>query len=85
MILMKPVNRIRRRGSFGRGDENENSWVQIKKLVPEFEPSRNICVFLNLVVVVQSLGHISEKAMAPHSVLLPGKPHGQRSLVGCSP
>ena len=26
-----------------------------------------------------------EKAMAPHSVLLPGKSHGQRSLVGCSP
>ena len=26
-----------------------------------------------------------EKAMAPHSVLSPGKSHGQRSLVGCSP
>ena len=26
-----------------------------------------------------------EKAMAPHSILLPGKSHGQRSLVGCSP
>ena len=26
-----------------------------------------------------------EKAMAPHSRLLPGKSHGQRSLVGCSP
>ena len=26
-----------------------------------------------------------EKTMAPHSVLLPGKSHGQRSLVGCSP
>ena len=26
-----------------------------------------------------------EKAMAPHSSTLPGKPHGQRSLVGCSP
>ena len=23
--------------------------------------------------------------MAPTPVLLPGKPHGQRSLVGCSP
>ena len=23
--------------------------------------------------------------MAPHSVLLPGKSHGQSSLVGCSP
>ena len=27
----------------------------------------------------------SEKAMAPHSILLPGKSHGLRSLVGCSP
>ena len=26
-----------------------------------------------------------EKAMAPSPVLLPGKPHGRRSLVGCSP
>ena len=26
-----------------------------------------------------------EKAMAPHSSLLPGKSHGRRSLVGCSP
>ena len=26
-----------------------------------------------------------EKAMAPHSTLLPGKSHGWRSLVGCSP
>ena len=28
---------------------------------------------------------IAEKAMAPTSVLLPGKPHGRRSLVGYSP
>ena len=28
---------------------------------------------------------ISEKAMAPTPVLLPGKSHGWRSLVGCSP
>ena len=27
----------------------------------------------------------SEKAMAPHSVLLPGKSQGWRSLEGCSP
>ena len=26
-----------------------------------------------------------EKEMAIHPVLLPGKLHGQRSLVGCSP
>ena len=36
---------------------------------------------------VQSLGQEDplEKEMATHSVLLPGKYHGQRSLVGCSP
>ena len=28
---------------------------------------------------------LSEKAMAPTPVLLPGKSHGQKSLVGCSP
>ena len=27
--------------------------------------------------------HALEKAMAPHSVLLPGKPQGRGSLVGC--
>jgi len=27
----------------------------------------------------------SEKAMAPTPILLPGKSHGRRSLVGCSP
>ena len=26
-----------------------------------------------------------EKAIAPTPVLLPRKPHGQRSLVGCGP
>ena len=29
--------------------------------------------------------HALEKALAPTPVLLPGKPHGRRSLVGCSP
>ena len=28
---------------------------------------------------------LSEKAVAPTPVRLPGKSHGQRSLVGCSP
>ena len=32
-----------------------------------------------------SLLYNKEKAMAPHPVLLPGKSHGRRSLVGCSP
>ena len=36
---------------------------------------------------VQSLGQEDplEKEMATHAVLLPGKFHGQRSLVGYSP
>ena len=29
--------------------------------------------------------NLLEKAMAPTPVLLPGKSHGRRSLVGCSP
>ena len=29
--------------------------------------------------------YITEKAMAPHPVFLPGESHGRRSLVGCSP
>ena len=38
---------------------------------------------LEILPVLVSLG--SEKAMAPTPVLLPGKSHGRRSLVGCSP
>ena len=29
--------------------------------------------------------HFVEKAMAPTTVLMPGKSHGRRRLVGCSP
>ena len=29
-------------------------------------------------------GQFSEEAMAPTPVLLPGKSHGRRSLVGCN-
>ena len=36
---------------------------------------------------IGSLGqeHSLEEEMATHSVFLPGKPHGQRSLAGYSP
>ena len=43
---------------------------------------------LNWVTPSQLYLHLligSEKAMAPTPVLLPGKSHGWRSLVGCSP
>ena len=33
----------------------------------------------------QELRRGSEKAVAPTPALLPGKSHGRRSLVGCSP
>ena len=33
----------------------------------------------------KDLEELTEKAMAPHSILFPGKSHGQRSLEGCSP
>ena len=38
-------------------------------------------------MLVQSLGREAplEKGMAPHSSILAGKSHGQRSLAGCSP
>ena len=36
-------------------------------------------------LVKQTYSVHSEKAMAPHSSTLPGKSHGWRSLVGCSP
>ena len=38
--------------------------------------------FLRYYIIYQVVLRV-EKAMAPH--LLPGKPHGWRSLVGCSP
>ena len=38
-----------------------------------------------MLVVLLAQICLLEKAMAPHSVLLPGKSHGRRSLVGCSP
>ena len=34
---------------------------------------------------INNLRYAAEKAMAPTPVLLPGKSHGRRSLVGCSP
>ena len=42
--------------------------------------------FVWVLTIWYPIGLVPEKAMAPHSsTLLLGKPHGQRSLVGCSP
>ena len=38
----------------------------------------------NSLIYLPTLSLLTEKAMAPHPVLLPGKSHGRRSLVGCS-
>ena len=38
-----------------------------------------------LCFLIYCLGLSLEKAMAPHSSTLPGKSHGWRNLVGCSP
>ena len=52
--------------------------VKVKVLVTQLCPS------LSPHICVPHI-YISEKAMAPHSSTLPGKSHGWRSLVGCSP
>ena len=44
-------------------------------------PSLHLLPSLDLVTLVLKV----EKALVPTPVLLPGKSHGRRSLVGCSP
>ena len=47
-----------------------------------------LCVCVSgdqILYLLDSRPSSSEKAMALTPVLLPGKSHGQRSLVGCSP
>ena len=39
---------------------------------------------LQIPYICVSIQYLSEKAMATTSVLLPGKSHGRKSLVGCS-
>ena len=42
-------------------------------------------ILITSLYFLQYLQECWEKAMAPHSVLLPGKSHGWRSLLDCSP
>ena len=42
-------------------------------------------VYCHSAYLIYMQSTLSEKAMAPHSSTLPGKSHGRRSLVGCSP
>ena len=45
-----------------------------------------LCSLISVILIVLStINPQLEKAMAPTPVLLPGKSHGWRSLVGCSP
>ena len=51
------------------------------------QEGRDICILTadSLCCIAETNTILSEKAMAPTPVLLPGKSHGRRSLVGCSP
>ena len=57
------------------------SWTRLKQL------SMYTCACFYQGVIASRLSKLTgqEKAVAPTLVLLPGKSHGQRSLVGCSP
>ena len=59
------------------------SRLGVKREVQERE---NICIYKadSLCCIAETNTILSEKAMAPTPVLLPGKSHGRRSLVGCS-
>ena len=43
------------------------------------------CSWLALVLIGQFSGHIWRRQWHPTPILLPGKSHGRKSLVGCSP
>ena len=46
---------------------------------------RQACISLNLILHCSYLGSARRRQCHPTPVLLPGKSHGRRSLVGCSP
>ena len=46
---------------------------------------KNLCASVGDVGSIPGSERSPEKEMATHSVILPGKSHGQRSLVGYSP
>ena len=52
--------------------------------IPSFHSSLFLSSYYIHDIVLNSTKYL-EKAMAPTPVLLPGKSHGRRSLVGCSP
>ena len=52
---------------------------------PKVKNTENIYKFLEAITIRTILIQPLEKAMATTPVLLPGKSHGRRSLVGCRP
>jgi len=58
------------------------TWVNSQEII---NGRMNKHINLSVCVCVRTYCVCTEKAMAPTPVLLPGKSHGRRSLVGCSP
>ena len=55
-------------------------------MIPWFSNlEHNFMKNVNLYIFTYMYTYRSEKAMTPTPVLLPGRSHGRRSLVGCSP
>ena len=53
---------------------------------PSIYTRTHIYIYITYIYICVYIYTYTEKAMAPHSsTLLPGKSHGRRSLVGCSP
>ena len=75
-----------------RGKKDTTALSQTYGNAPHIAPIAFLSFFffllfclLNLNIILCILLYSTEKAMAPPPVLSPGKSHGQRSLVGCSP
>ena len=70
--------------------QNSTHTIRVSEsLLKAIPPSSSIYISVSMipltVFIYTCLGFCMEKAMAPTPVLLPGKSHGWRSLVGCSP
>ena len=70
------------------------NWLFLHLINKRYYTERKCNEIRSLEIPVMALSHVfiwdiikchTEEAMAPHSILLPGKSHGRRSLVGYSP
>ena len=86
-IISKKVQHCRRTLS----DFNNYKGILIKIVLFYYKHvlvcEMSILVYLSLSIYIYTYMYmfLSEKAMAPTPVRLPGKSHGWRSLEGCSP